>query len=158
MILAVVVLAWTAGCATRTTSRPPLDARTILGECGTTNVTKSSVVAWAADLSAAAVVGRRGTNHVLIITYCEPSSQNPYLRRWAVAETSIMWSDGNEMYDTWVIGEREFPRPPTRRDVLGLCAELLWDNAEKSLSECNINPSEQPTVGSRVSATRCRVR
>ncbi len=153
IMAAIVILVLLAGCqappdgpssgeATTAPTRPntesPIDVHQVLAECGRTDVVSPSVAAWASDLSAAAVVGKRGANHVLIIARRDPASPKPWLRRWMIAETSIMLSDELGVHDVWVQGERELPQPPTKRDILALCRSLMWDESRPRLDNWRV--------------------
>lgn len=119
-----------AGCTDRREAACMIDPAAVLEECDVAHVANPWVAAWDDDGSVVAVVGMRGTNHVLVLAHRDPESTNPNLRRWQVAETSIIMINQDEY---WVIGERDFPHAPTRMEILDVCRQLQWTEPEALL-------------------------
>jgi uncharacterized protein YecE (DUF72 family) len=128
--LVAAVAVTIAGCQRSEVAEDSIEARTVLRRCGITDVTEPRLLAWAAENSEqayAAIVGQRGSKHVLIVAVRAGNDANPNRDSWSVAETSLMLGDGKKSWDVWVRADKEYDYDPGASDLQQLCRDLQWE-------------------------------
>ncbi len=95
----------------------------VLLDLGITNAFNASLVALDKPENRAVVTAQQGTNYLAVVAYRRGSSST---NRWMLARTELR-IDGRGV---WVLGRRDYPHPPSKKDVSKLLRELFLGEQE----------------------------
>ena len=90
----------------------------VLSDVGITNAVNASLVALDKPENRAVVTAQQGTNYVAVVAYRSHWSGT---NRWILARAEFRINGRG----VWVLGRRNYPRPPGRQDIAKLLEELF---------------------------------
>ncbi len=125
-LLSALILSCALGCLAADTNakpearhgKPPeLVAGQVLNAVNLTNIVQPQFVAWTPGWDHVVLLGKSGTNHVVVVARRDPESPD----RWKLPVVEVRATGGGG----WIRGQRYYDHPPKRSEIEGFIRLLL---------------------------------